>query len=209
MRNEQSRFAGSTDRPWSSGCANNWTLHGQTPVKCYNRELRDLIIAVRARPSRIVSHELPSTRHRRHTIITTIIVTTDGPRPFTPSCLTPNTAWVQVGAGPLVVVTASYECGGVHADGHRVHLGCPCREVRSAPFCGPNQLLCTASRARSKMAATGPSSLFPGGVSGACGWGCVGARSFAFWYRAPSSWRSSAVVILSNRGKAVDSSASA
>ena len=40
-------------------------------------------------------------------------------------------------------------------------------------FCGPNQLLCTASRARSKMAATGPSSLFPGGVSGACGWGCV------------------------------------
>jgi glutathione-independent formaldehyde dehydrogenase len=32
---------------------------GQCPVKRYNRELRDLIVAGRARPSFIVSHELP------------------------------------------------------------------------------------------------------------------------------------------------------
>lgn len=32
---------------------------GQCPVKRYNRELRDLIVAGRARPSYIVSHELP------------------------------------------------------------------------------------------------------------------------------------------------------
>jgi glutathione-independent formaldehyde dehydrogenase len=32
---------------------------GQCPVKKYNRELRDMIIAGRARPSWIVSHELP------------------------------------------------------------------------------------------------------------------------------------------------------
>ena len=32
---------------------------GQCPVKKYNRELRDLIIAGRAQPSFIVSHELP------------------------------------------------------------------------------------------------------------------------------------------------------
>jgi glutathione-independent formaldehyde dehydrogenase len=32
---------------------------GQAPVKRYNRELRDLIIAGRARPSWIVSHEIP------------------------------------------------------------------------------------------------------------------------------------------------------
>ena len=31
---------------------------GQAPVKRYNRPLRDLIIAGRARPSFIVSHEL-------------------------------------------------------------------------------------------------------------------------------------------------------
>ena len=33
--------------------------HGQCPVKRYNRQLRDLIIRGRARPSLIVSHELP------------------------------------------------------------------------------------------------------------------------------------------------------
>jgi glutathione-independent formaldehyde dehydrogenase len=33
--------------------------HGQTPVKRYNRILRDLITAGRARPSFIVSHETP------------------------------------------------------------------------------------------------------------------------------------------------------
>ena len=33
--------------------------HGQAPVKRYNRQLRDLIIAGRARPSFIVSHEEP------------------------------------------------------------------------------------------------------------------------------------------------------
>lgn len=32
---------------------------GQTPVKRYNRQLRDLIVAGRARPSFIVSHEVP------------------------------------------------------------------------------------------------------------------------------------------------------
>jgi glutathione-independent formaldehyde dehydrogenase len=32
---------------------------GQCPVKRYNRELRDLIVAGKARPSSIVSHELP------------------------------------------------------------------------------------------------------------------------------------------------------
>lgn len=32
---------------------------GQAPVKRYNRELRDLIMAGMAHPSRIVSHELP------------------------------------------------------------------------------------------------------------------------------------------------------
>ena len=32
---------------------------GQAPVKRYNRQLRDLIIAGRARPSFIVSHEVP------------------------------------------------------------------------------------------------------------------------------------------------------
>ena len=32
---------------------------GQCPVKRYNRQLRDLIIAGRAQPSFIVSHELP------------------------------------------------------------------------------------------------------------------------------------------------------
>ena len=32
---------------------------GQCPVKRYNRELRDLIVAGRAKPSFIVSHELP------------------------------------------------------------------------------------------------------------------------------------------------------
>lgn len=32
---------------------------GQCPVKRYNRELRDLIIRGQARPSQIVSHELP------------------------------------------------------------------------------------------------------------------------------------------------------
>jgi glutathione-independent formaldehyde dehydrogenase len=35
---------------------------GQTPVKRYHRQLRDLIIAGRARPSWIVSHELPLDR---------------------------------------------------------------------------------------------------------------------------------------------------
>jgi glutathione-independent formaldehyde dehydrogenase len=34
---------------------------GQCPVKRYNEQLRDLIIAGRATPSRIVSHELPLT----------------------------------------------------------------------------------------------------------------------------------------------------
>jgi glutathione-independent formaldehyde dehydrogenase len=34
---------------------------GQCPVKRYNRELRDLIIAGRATPSFLVSHELPLT----------------------------------------------------------------------------------------------------------------------------------------------------
>jgi glutathione-independent formaldehyde dehydrogenase len=33
--------------------------HGQCPVKRYNRQLRDLILAGRARPGAIVSHELP------------------------------------------------------------------------------------------------------------------------------------------------------
>ena len=33
--------------------------HGQCPVKRYNRKLRDLIIAGRAYPGLIVSHELP------------------------------------------------------------------------------------------------------------------------------------------------------
>jgi glutathione-independent formaldehyde dehydrogenase len=32
---------------------------GQAPVKRYNRQLRDLIIAGRATPSFLVSHELP------------------------------------------------------------------------------------------------------------------------------------------------------
>jgi glutathione-independent formaldehyde dehydrogenase len=32
---------------------------GQTNVKRYNRQLRDLIIAGRAKPSFVVSHELP------------------------------------------------------------------------------------------------------------------------------------------------------
>lgn len=31
---------------------------GQAPVKRYNRELRDMIIAGRAQPSKLVSHEL-------------------------------------------------------------------------------------------------------------------------------------------------------
>lgn len=31
---------------------------GQAPVKRYNRELRDLIVAGKARPSFVVSHEL-------------------------------------------------------------------------------------------------------------------------------------------------------
>lgn len=129
---------------------------------------------------------------------------------YLPCCLTPNTAWVQVGAGPLVVVTASTDMSaGEFVPTGTASISVVHAEWSGAFFCGPNQLLCTASRARSKMAAIGPSSLFPGGVSGACGWGCVGARSFAFWYREPSSWRSSAVVILSRRGKAVDSSASA
>ena len=34
---------------------------GQCPVKRYNRHLRDLIVVGRARPSFIVSHELPLT----------------------------------------------------------------------------------------------------------------------------------------------------
>jgi glutathione-independent formaldehyde dehydrogenase len=34
---------------------------GQAPVKRYNRQLRDLIIAGRATPGFIVSHELPLT----------------------------------------------------------------------------------------------------------------------------------------------------
>jgi glutathione-independent formaldehyde dehydrogenase len=33
---------------------------GQCPVKHYNRQLRDLIIRGRAKPSVIVSHELPA-----------------------------------------------------------------------------------------------------------------------------------------------------
>lgn len=33
--------------------------HGQCPVKRYNHQLRDLIVRGRARPGRIVSHELP------------------------------------------------------------------------------------------------------------------------------------------------------
>lgn len=33
--------------------------HGQCPVKRYNHQLRDLIIRGKARPSLIVSHELP------------------------------------------------------------------------------------------------------------------------------------------------------
>jgi glutathione-independent formaldehyde dehydrogenase len=32
---------------------------GQCPVKRYNRQLRDLIMAGKARPSFLVSHELP------------------------------------------------------------------------------------------------------------------------------------------------------
>ena len=32
---------------------------GQANVKAYNRELRDLIVAGRAQPGKIVSHELP------------------------------------------------------------------------------------------------------------------------------------------------------
>jgi glutathione-independent formaldehyde dehydrogenase len=34
---------------------------GQCPVKRYNEQLRDLIIAGRATPSQLVSHELPLT----------------------------------------------------------------------------------------------------------------------------------------------------
>jgi hypothetical protein len=36
-----------------------------------------------------------------------------------------------------------------------------------------------ASRKRSAKAATAPSTILPGGVSGAFGWGCVGAIAFA------------------------------
>jgi threonine dehydrogenase-like Zn-dependent dehydrogenase len=32
---------------------------GQAPVKAYNRKLRDLIFAGKAKPSMIISHELP------------------------------------------------------------------------------------------------------------------------------------------------------
>lgn len=38
---------------------------GQCPVMRYNRWLRDLIISGQARPSQIISHELPASRRGR------------------------------------------------------------------------------------------------------------------------------------------------
>lgn len=52
---------------------------GQAPVKQYNRYLRDLINQGRAKPSWIVSHELPLTRQWRPTSTSTP-ATRAGPR---------------------------------------------------------------------------------------------------------------------------------
>jgi glutathione-independent formaldehyde dehydrogenase len=53
---KQGRVAFDYGSAWSKGLSIG---NGQCPVKAYNRELRDLIIRGRAKPSKIVSHELP------------------------------------------------------------------------------------------------------------------------------------------------------